>query len=441
MNVDLFEMLISNHLATYKQLGKLTNARLLLVAIIIALNVGMSTNAFATIKIVAEVNGSVITNYQVEHRAAFLRMIWNVEDTEDNRAQIYNDARQMLIDEVIKLEAAKSVDPSIESRVREAARQLVNENFAENGKDGIQVLREHGIDAENIQDKFITDLSWNEFIKFKFSNKFNNLKDSVNNSLKRLEENAKQPQIKLSEIVLMPEPNRPLAATLKLANEIIRAVNRGADFNVIAQQYSAAGTANKGGRLGWIMLDQLPDEIRKIANETPMGSISKPLQRDGVVILVRKEGTMVDGVADPRQDIITLARATILLGQTTSNADKLEAAARLERDTNNINSCDEIAELNQSYKSPVPSFVKNIPISSLNAQLQAKIEGMTINKPSAPVAFAEGISVIMLCSRVKPQIKLPSLDDLYRVEFDKVFGTLSERYLLRLRRTAIIEIK
>ncbi len=434
-------MSISNDDAAYNLSHTLVHAKRLLAAVFTTSILSISTNAFAEIKIVAEVNGSVITNYQLTHRAAFLRMIWNLDDTEANRAQIFKDAQQMLIDEVIKLEAAKSVDPNIRSLTREAARQLVKENFANNGKDGIQVLHENGIDPENIQDKFIADLSWHELIKFKFSNKFKNIEDSVNQSLKRIENNAKQPQVKLSEIVLLPEPNRSLAATLTLADEIIKAVDRGADFNIIAQQYSAAGTANKGGRLGWIMLDQLPDTIREIANSTPVGSVSRPVQRDGVVILIRKEGTMDDGVADPGQDIVTLARATILLDQTASNADKLEAAAKLERDTIKINSCDELAELNQIYESPIPSFVQNIAISSLNKQLQAKIYGMVINKPSAPLAFEGGISVIMLCSRAKPQIKLPSRDDLYRAELDKVFGDLSERYLLRLRRTAIVEIK
>ena len=34
---------------------------------------------------------------------------------------------------------------------------------------------------------------------------------------------------------------------------------------------------------------------------------------------------------------------------------------------------------------------------------------------------------------------LPSRDDVFRAEFDKIFGSLSERYLFRLRRSAFIE--
>ena len=42
---------------------------------------------------------------------------------------------------------------------------------------------------------------------------------------------------------------------------------------------------------------------------------------------------MKNGVGDPSQDIITIARAVYPLKKNTSNASKLEAAAKIERDT------------------------------------------------------------------------------------------------------------
>lgn len=432
-------MLTSNRRAPQNDAFKTRLFGLVASAVIMVGSLGFPVSA--QVKIVAEVNGTVITNYQVDQRAAFLSMITNLEDSKTNRRQIRSDAQQMLIDEVLKLGAAKAVDPTLATRAREPARQLINDNFAQDGKSGIQVLRENGIDAENIQEKFITDIAWSEFIKFKFENKFKNLDASVDKTIERLEGNAKAPQLKLSEIILLPEPNRPLAATLNLAEEIIKAVGRGADFNAIARQYSAAGTASKGGAVGWIMVDQLPEDIQKRLKTTPIGGITKPLQRDGVVILMRKEGAMENGIADPGQDIVSLARATITLPKTASNADTLEAAARLERETATINSCEAMEALNKRYESPIPSLVKNITLASLNPQLQEKIGTLEVNVPSAPIAFAEGVSAIMLCERIKPQVSLPSREEIYRAELDKVFGILSERYLLRLRRAAIITIK
>jgi peptidyl-prolyl cis-trans isomerase SurA len=395
--------------------------------------------ANAALEIIAKVNGKAITNYEVDQRTAFLRMVTNLEDTEANRAQIRQDAAQMLIDEALKLEAGISVDPTLVGRSRETARRLVDENFALNGKSGTERLRDEGIDARNVQAKFITDIVWAEFIRFKFQSKFSDLEQVTDIVLDRIKANAKQPQVKLSEIVLLPEPNRPLDRTLVLANEIIKAVNRGADFNAIARQYSAAGTSGNGGALGWIMLDQLPSEIQDLVKQTEIGTISAPLQRDGLVILIQNEGRRQDGVADPSQDIVTLARAVYPLGKDANNADKLEAAAKLERDTATAKSCDDIAVLNNSYNAGVKSLIENVTIGSFNRPLQSLINNLKVAVPSKPLAFNDSLSVFMLCNRQSPTISLPSRDDIYRAEFDKVFGSLSERYLLRLRRAAVIE--
>ena len=406
--------------------------------LLLLLGTGMS-QANAALEIVAKVNDKAITNYQVDQRAAFLRMVTNFEDTEENRTQIKQDATQMLIDEILKLDAAIALDPTIAERSRETARKLVDENFATNGKTGSQSLREQGIDSSNIQQKFITDIVWGEVIRFKFQTKFADLDTIVNKVLGRIEANARQPQVKLSEIILLPEPNRPLDRTLVLANKIIKAVDNGADFNAIAKQYSASGTAANGGELGWVMLDQLPADIQDQVKMTKIGEVSAPLQRDGLVILVRNEGRRQDGVADPSQDIITLARAVYSLSKDASNADKLEAAAKLERDAASIDSCDGLVALNQSYNSGFQSLIKNVALGSFNRPLQALVNDLKPGVLSKPLSFKEGISVFMLCDRTSPKIILPKRDEVLRVEFDKIFGSLAERYLLRLRRSAVIE--
>ncbi|MGB0584437.1 MAG: hypothetical protein ACPGMT_05120, partial [Candidatus Puniceispirillaceae bacterium] len=162
------------------------------------------SQANAAIDIVAKVNGKAITNYQVDQRAAFLRIVTNLEDTEENRAQIKKDATQMLIDEILKLDAAAALDPTLAQRSRETARKLVDENFAANGKTGSQILREQGIDSSNIQQKFITDIVWGELIRFKFQAKFAEMDTIVDKVITRIEANARQPQVKLSEIILLP---------------------------------------------------------------------------------------------------------------------------------------------------------------------------------------------------------------------------------------------
>ena len=108
---------------------------------------------------------------------------------------------------------------------------------------------------------------------------------------------------------------------------------------------------------------------------------------------------MTNGVADPGQDIITLARATIDLDNDTPNADRLEAAARLEGDIASVDDCDGMMALNDQYKSKIPGLIEDITVASLVPQMRRTINAMPINKPSLPLAFASGVSSFVVQAR------------------------------------------
>ena len=153
----------------------------------------------ASLEIVAKVNGKAITNYDVDQRAAFLRMVTNLDDTKANRQQIKKDATQTLIDEILKLEAAKAVDPNIVEKSRDVAKSLVDENFADNGKTGSHNLRDKGIDAFNVQAKFVSDIVWGEFIKYKFESKFKELDSIVDKHFCGLKRTPKSHRLDLAK--------------------------------------------------------------------------------------------------------------------------------------------------------------------------------------------------------------------------------------------------
>ena len=83
--------------------------------------------------------------------------------------------------------------------------------------------------------------------------------------------------------------------------------------------------------------------------------------------------------------------------------------------------------------------IKNVKLGSFNGPLQNLIKDLEIMVPSKPLSFVEGVSVFMLCKREAHKMILPSREDVFSTEFNKIFGLLSERYLFRLRRSATIE--
>ena len=395
--------------------------------------------SFAVIEIVAKVNGQPITNYDLAQRVNFLAAVTNIKLNESNRQRIKTDALQMLIDEKLKLAAAQEIDPNIASRSLAMARDLIDSSFQQNDKNGFEVLRELKLDTASIQQKFVTDLAWASFIQAKFSNKLGDVGPKIDAELARMLEDATKPQIRVSELVLVPEPSRPLQDTLRLANEIVSAVTQGANFNAIAQQYSVAGSAQNGGRLGWLSTSQLPQNISDALAKVDVGAVTPPIQQDGAILLFQKNGERKNGQADPSQDRIWLTRALLPLAAAAANADRLEAAARLERDTAGISNCPDLLKLHDSYGSRMQGRLDNIIVGSLAPQMLTLVNELQPGIASAPLSFSEGIAVFMLCKREKAKIDLPSRTDVERAIVEKLFGSLGERYLLRLRRAAFVE--
>ena len=395
--------------------------------------------SFAAIEIVAKVNGQPITNYDLTQRVSFLAAVTNIKLNESNRQRIEKDALQMLIDEKLKLAAAQEIDPNIASRSLAMARDLIDSSFQQNNKNGFEVLRELKLDTASIQQKFVTDLAWASFIQAKFSNKLGDVDAKIDAELARMLEDATKPQIRVSELVLVPEPSRPLQDTLRLANEIVSAVTQGANFNAIAQQYSVAGSAQNGGRLGWLSTSQLPQNISDALAKVDVGAVTPPIQQDGAILLFQKNGERKNGQADPSQDRIWLTRALLPMAAAAANADRLEAAARLERDTAGISNCPDLLKLHDSYGSRMQGRLDNIIVGSLAPQMLTLVNELQPGVASAPLSFSEGIAVFMLCKREKAKIDLPSRADVERAIVEKLFGSLGERYLLRLRRAASIE--
>ena len=395
--------------------------------------------SFAAIEIVAKVNSQPITNYDLTQRVNFLAAVTNIKLNDSNRQRIETDALQMLIDEKLKLAAAQEIDPNIASRSLAMARDLIDSSFQQNNKNGFEVLRELKLDTASIQQKFVTDLAWASFIQAKFSNKLGDVDAKIDAELARMLEDATKPQIRVSELVLMPEPSRPLQDTLRLANEIVSAVTQGANFNAIAQQYSVAGSAQNGGRLGWLSTSQLPQNISDALAKIDVGAVTPPIQQDGAILLFQKNGERKNGQADPSQDRIWLTRALLPLAAAAANADRLEAAARLERDTAGISNCPDLLKLHDSYGSRMQGRLDNIIVGSLAPQMLTLVNDLQPGVASAPLSFSEGIAVFMLCKREKAKIDLPSRADVERTIVEKLFGSLGERYLLRLRRAASIE--
>ena len=143
----------------------------------------VQTTANAGVSIIATVNGKPITNYDVEQRALFLGYATNIEITDQNRGRLYEDSLQLIINDKLRLEAAQDMLPDIEAVVLPKARYFINQNFGSETTSGNRALMNDGIDPLTVQQKYTSDLAWSNFISAKFSDKFANIEERVDEEI------------------------------------------------------------------------------------------------------------------------------------------------------------------------------------------------------------------------------------------------------------------
>ena len=395
--------------------------------------------AMAQISIIATVNGQPITNYDVEQRALFLGYATNMEITDQNRSRLYEDALQLIIDDKLRIDAARDLLPDIEAIVMPQARDFINQNFGDDSTSGNRRLINDGIDPMTVQQKYSSDLAWSNFISAKFSSKFANIEQRIDDEFDKMRANASKPQVKIAEIVITPAPNRNLEQTRDLANEMVAAIRKGASFTEIARQYSVSGSASRGGDVGWAVTEKLPKSFRDAVTGIETGDVTEPILLDGAIYILRRSGVREDGMTDNSQSRVWLARAILPLSADASDADRLEAGARIERDTENIADCDAMEALNTNYGSGAASRLNDMLVGDLAPQMQKLVQSLEPGVPSGPLGFAEGVASMVVCKLIEPQLQLPPREEVRQGLIDKIFGSLSERQLQRLRRTAVIE--
>ena len=410
--------------------------------LILLMQSGIHAPVYAqTVKVIAVVDGEAITNYDLDNRLTYLLATTGIKMTADNEEQLRDDVLQMLIDDKVKLGEGKRLSPAAVSASRTKAIELVNQAYGTETKTANQRLKELNIERQTVEDKYLADVVWASLVREKFQGQFDNIGKLAEQSLERIKRDLSQPQIRISEIVLAPTPDRATSENMEIAQQMVQAIRDGADFNAIARQYSAAGSASNGGRLNWMVQSSLPDIFQERLSLSESGATLDPINVDGIIYILRKDGVRAKGLVDPSQTKVTIARALSPLSADVEEAERLIAAGTMQKATANLSSCDAIQQLNTELGSGQPSYLRDLELGSITPALRQIIEKLETGEPSEPLLFSEGIVVFMVCERIAPELNLPPIEELERDELNKLFSILSNRYLLRLRRSSTIKIR
>jgi len=223
------------------------------------------------IKILLTIDDKTITSYDIKKEINYLSLL-NPEFNNLNHEQQIDVAKDSLKREIIKyLEIRRNLvlinnndgylDESFQSFYKKLGFEDENQL-----KDKLKQIDNYS--SEQIKNKIKIELNWNEIIYKKF---INQIKIDKADLLKKINDaNNLEKYVLLSEIIFEKKKNLSIES---LINQIKTSINE-IGFNSTAIIYSISDTSKLGGKVGWVNIKSLSEEIYSELNNLTEGEIS-----------------------------------------------------------------------------------------------------------------------------------------------------------------------
>lgn len=358
------------------------------------------------------VNGSVISNFEVQQRTLFLKLLRAPGDVEE-------EAIKGLIDDRLRSAVAKRQGLSLTA---EAVIGGMNE-FASRanltGEQFIEALGQAGVAPETFRDFVSAGLIWRDVVRAKYAGSVTISEAEIDRAIARSKQ-ATKARLLLSEIVI------PGADGLAIEEKLKREKATATAFSAAAKRYSKAPSAEAGGALEWLPLENLPSDVRAAVIGLEKGQISDPVRVPGglAVFLLR------DIAQDPTEE---LAPIEVKYAQFLVPNDGTSAAALRAK----VDVCDDLYAVAKGLPEDRLT-VETLPIGQISGAVGTELAKLDPGESSTAIVRGQWQVFLMLCSRTPVQELPAQRDDIRTQLINARLGGLAERYLSELKADAII---
>lgn len=235
-------------------------SKLITIVILIINTFFFSNIVSGNISIVGNVEGEIITNYDIERESNYLMILNpNIQNLKSN--QIFDLAKDSLIKEIIKKkEITKFVDID-EKKItsNDYLENLYIKLGFENESDfSNELMKNNNYNVDEIKKKIKIEMLWNELIYTRYNDQ---VKIDKNKLIKKIEkmEKKKQKEYLLSEILFRKKKDQEINYLIDQIKISIKNIG----FNNTANIFSISDSAKLGGKLGWVNENSLSDIVYK----------------------------------------------------------------------------------------------------------------------------------------------------------------------------------
>ena len=256
----------------------------ILLVLTILFSIFYSSLLKATIYIVSNVDGQIITNYDVLKESDYLKILSpNLDSMEIN--QLLQVAKSSLINEIIKTKhILKFMDinqenPFVDNHLKNlyAKLDLNDEKEFEN-----KLIELNNYTLEQIKNKIKIELFWNELIYLRYKDQLKVNEETLKKKIDDIKKDT-QKEYFLSEILFKKKKDQPLES---LINQIKLSLNE-IGFDNTATVYSISESAKIGGKLGWVNENGLSNQVLEKLSSLNEGEFTDPIKINNNYLILK----------------------------------------------------------------------------------------------------------------------------------------------------------
>ncbi len=411
------------------------------LAALLAVPLAVSANAQEVQRIAAVVNDEVVSMFDLIERVKLVVLTTGLDNTPEIMQRLAPQVLRTLIDERLRLQEAKRRNVRVtEGEVAAAVRVVEQQNqLAADSFD--KILRSHQIDPETFLTRLRSEIAWLKLVRLRAQASATVSEEDIDDELERLRNSQGRPQLRYSEIILIVERADQATAVKRNAERLVEQIRGGGDFVAIAHQFSEVPSASQGGDVGWVLRDQLAEEVAAALVSLQPGEVSDPIQTGGGFLIVQLQDRRQVTAPDPDEAQVELKQILLRLPENAGEADieALVALAIAVRET--VADCDDMSRAASEIGPGASADLGLVRIKDLPPDIKSVARSLRVGAISQPVRTGRGIHLLMVCNRIDPPSTLPDRDQVRQAVNEDRSDRESRRYLRDLRRSAFIDIR
>ena len=407
--------------------------RLLIIINIIFCNIFIN-NAFGSENfVVTTVNKIPITKNDIVNRAKIISFSIKKNTDFKKLQNYYNQALNSLINEKIILSAGLKINNNIIKIVTPKANQILLNEF-DNSKDKLDKFINYlSIPKAKLLEKYESQLVWGIVLKNKFKDQLLKLDNIVQNDIEDRKNRKTEDLYDLAEIVISKNNNQ------NLLNQIKSALKSGVNFLDLAKQVSISSSAKFKGKVGWKNYQNLPRYIKSKKINLNEGDIISFPTKDKIKI-IKILAKRLNGKFSENETSVILGQIKFPINFQKKDVAYKKVKYAVKDLLTNKKSCKNLNIIKNQNKNYSVNIIKS-RLADISTKIQNVIKNFELYKISQPIFLGNYGYTYIICDVKKPKSEKKTILELKNKMMQKHYLIISERYLKRLNKEAIITHK